>query len=133
MVFTYFVIVGRGDACLFEYASPTDVKENKLQLRQFIMHAALDAVDEAMWTNPSFYLRCVDRYDDYHISAYVALGPLKFLIMQDCEPSDMVRAFFVEIYELCVKLLANPFTDMAASSASKEFAVRSELLFKKYF
>lgn len=133
MPFTYFVVVGGNDAAIFELSTQGDSRDTRLQLRQFIAHAALDAVDDAIWTTPSFYLRCVDKFEDYYISAYVSYGPLKLLLMQDTEPYDVARVFLAEANELCAKYIANPFADPALPITSKAFATRMAALFSKYF
>ena len=49
-------MVGAGDAPIFELEVSSDSsKEDRSQLKHFILHAALDNVDEIMWSNPSLY------------------------------------------------------------------------------
>jgi hypothetical protein len=55
------------------------VDEHK-QLSQFVLHSALDMVDEKLWTSSAKYLRVVDRYANEYISSYVTPGHVRFLV-----------------------------------------------------
>ena len=41
---------------------------------QFILHAALDMVDEVEWATPTLFLKTIDKFEDKSISAYVTQG-----------------------------------------------------------
>jgi hypothetical protein len=145
MPITYFVVVGPQDNAIFEFGKMADssapssssVGCDSQQLeRQFMVHSALDIVDELVWAKGDFYLSKVDRYEDrstYHISAYVGFAPVKLMLMQDQEPYDNVRPFLMEAYELIVKHLLNPFSSPTAPIRSRDFDERIASIFTKYF
>ena len=46
-------------------------REDNSHLNQFIIHAALDMVDEAVWGTQSMQFKSVDKFNDFLISAFV--------------------------------------------------------------
>lgn len=56
------------------------------------------------------FLRVVDKFNSLSISAYVSQGGKVFLLLHNGKSEDAVRAFFLEVHELYVKYLMNPFT-----------------------
>eukprot|EP01006_Ploeotia_vitrea_P053513 TRINITY_DN67796_c4_g2_i4.p1 TRINITY_DN67796_c4_g2~~TRINITY_DN67796_c4_g2_i4.p1 ORF type:complete len:135 (+),score=25.06 TRINITY_DN67796_c4_g2_i4:46-450(+) len=134
MVYAYFMIVGPDDTPLYE-AELADQKQQqeKSHLKQFIMNASLDQSDEIMWNTNNFYLKVVDKFNEYQISAYVTPGYTKFLIMQDFRPEDNVKSFFHDVYELYLKVLLNPFYEHNTPITSQAFHTRVTALLKKLF
>ena len=73
-------------------------------LHEFVLHAALDNVDEAIWTTQSCYLKAVDRYYDLSVSAYATSSLVKFLLLHDSKNDDGIRSFFHDIHEYYIKV-----------------------------
>ncbi|KAK7282236.1 hypothetical protein RIF29_10863 [Crotalaria pallida] len=48
-----------------------DTREDAAQLHQFILHAALDVVQDLAWTTSAMYLKSVDRFNELVVSVYV--------------------------------------------------------------
>ena len=109
----YFVIVGHTDQVVYEteLGNGGQNSDNR-HLNQFISHAALDLVDDAMWKNTSTYLKQVDKFNEWFVSAYVTAGGLRFLFLYEHLPKmgeEGLKNFLNEVYETYVKLLLNPF------------------------
>ncbi|KAJ3295266.1 TRAPP subunit, partial [Rhizoclosmatium sp. JEL0117] len=125
----YLVIVGTRDNPLYELEVYTtqqkqqqqrDAQGEQKHLNQFIAHSALDIVDESMWGTKEMYLKVVDRFNDHHVSSYITPSGAKFMLVHDAQPGD-VRSFFVDLHELYIKVLLNPFTEINGVITSQQF------------
>ncbi|TPX74412.1 hypothetical protein CcCBS67573_g04327 [Chytriomyces confervae] len=134
----YFCIVGTRDNPIYELelptttsAPPTAAAKKEAEhnhLSQFIVHSALDIVEESMWATNQMYLKVVDRFNEHHVSAYVTpsgvpLQGAKFMLVHDAVGGD-VRSFFVDVHELYVKVLLNPFSEINGPINSQLFDVK---------
>ncbi|CAI0378608.1 unnamed protein product [Linum tenue] len=68
-----FIIVSRNDIPIYEAEVGSATKrEDAAQLHQFVLHAALDIVQDLAWTTSAMFLKNIDRFNDL----VVLLNPL---------------------------------------------------------
>jgi len=128
-----FVIVGKNDKPIYETEhNNLQKKDLAMQHSQFIIHSALDTVDEAVWKSSQMFLKVVDKYNDLNISAFVTAGNTRFMLLHDFRNEDGIKTFFTEVYELYVKILLNPFYIPNSPIASPTFDARVKILSKRH-
>lgn len=75
---------------------------------QMIAHASLDSVEEVMEGTGNLYLKSVDKHNEWTVSAFLATN-VKFILLHDTKNDDGIRQFFIDLWELYVKISLNPF------------------------
>ncbi|KAK7350925.1 hypothetical protein VNO77_09987 [Canavalia gladiata] len=113
-----FIIVSRNDIPIYEAEVGVAAKrEDAAQLHQFILHAALDIVQDLAWTTSAMYLKSVDRFNELVVSVYVTAGHIlyffldfiihtRFMLLHDSRNDDGIKSFFQEVHELYIKKFA---------------------------
>uniref|UniRef100_A0A061R882 Trafficking protein particle complex subunit 2-like n=1 Tax=Tetraselmis sp. GSL018 TaxID=582737 RepID=A0A061R882_9CHLO len=129
-----FVIVGYNDVPLYEadFNTQSKASSNVQYLHHFVLHAALDAVEDVTWTTPSMYLKVVDRFNDLFVSAYVTSNQTRFLLLHESRNEDGIKSFFQDVHELYIKVMLNPFHTPTTRITSPVFNMRVRSLAKKY-
>ncbi|PHJ16199.1 mbp-1 interacting protein-2a family protein [Cystoisospora suis] len=117
------VIVGKGDTPLYEAdLSSPGKREDSPHYDQFIIHQALDAVDEYVWQTQSMYLKNCDSFRDFLVSAYCTAGHVKFLLLHKNRGSNEgIKNFFADLHELFLRVLINPLYEVNGLITSQSF------------
>ncbi|GJY41169.1 putative trafficking protein particle complex subunit 2 [Tanacetum coccineum] len=58
-----------------------NLKEEAAHQHQFILHAALDIVQDLAWTTSAMFLKAIDRFNDLVVSVYVTAGHILLLVI----------------------------------------------------
>lgn len=80
----------------------------------------------------SRYLKSIDKFNDWIISAYIAPSNTKFVILHDTKNDDGIKNFFHEVQELFVKTIMNPFYEPNSPITSATFDTRIRAAAKRY-
>mmetsp|Transcript_14448 Transcript_14448/g.37175 ORF Transcript_14448/g.37175 Transcript_14448/m.37175 type:complete len:148 (-) Transcript_14448:588-1031(-) len=135
--YPYFVVVSREGKPIFEewfdtrYAPEAiDQAEPKDDLRYFhqlLAHKALDALMDTTQDKAShMYLKVIDTFNEWAVSAYVTGGQTRLLLLHDRSISnnDGIKNFFQEVHEVYVKAMLNPLYSIGAKIESKDFKAK---------
>lgn len=134
----HFVIVGPQDNPLFEdefgagRRGTADKSNDRRHLNEFIVHAALDPTDFLTWNSKDMYLKVVDHFHEWSISAYATASRTRFMLLHDVRNEDGIRNFFTEVHELYTKVLLNPFYTPGAPIESDNFRTKIKACARKY-
>jgi len=99
---------------------------------QMIANASLDTIEDVVRRESGMYLKAVDRFNEWTISAFVTPGNVKFVLLHEGKNDDGIRAFFMDVWELYVKTMLNPFHTVQTRIRSSVFDTRVRASAKKY-
>jgi len=127
----YLALIGTRDNPLYEM----EIKMDPIRdFCPFIVHSALDIIEDLQWKTNQLYFKNIDNYDNYSISGYVTPGNIKFMILyQNLRSDEAIRQFFGELNDLYVKTLLSPFYTINEAIRSKAFDQKVRMLSRKYF
>ncbi|CAG2104771.1 unnamed protein product [Medioppia subpectinata] len=135
----YVVIVGQSDNPIYEleYSTKTGGEKGSdhRYLTQFIAQAALDLVDEYVFTTNNMYLKCVDKFNEWFVTAFVGSNQtIRFLLLHSSPKIDdnNIKSLFHDLYELYTKFAVNPLYQHHSQIRSNLFDKKAHLLAKKY-
>ncbi|TFK27083.1 transport protein particle complex subunit [Coprinopsis marcescibilis] len=99
---------------------------------QMIANASLDAIEDVMRKENTMYLKAVDKFNEWTVSAFITPSNTKFLLLHDGKNDDGIRSFFMEVWELYVKTALNPFQTAHTPIRSAVFDGRVRASARKY-
>jgi len=99
---------------------------------QMIANASLDAVEETMRMNGTMYLKAVDKFNEWTVSAFVTAGNMKFILLHESKNDEGIRSFFMDVWELYLKTIMNPFHTAHTPIRSSVFDARVRMSAKKH-
>ncbi|KAI4980514.1 trafficking protein particle complex subunit 2-like [Hordeum vulgare subsp. vulgare] len=130
---TCFVIVSKNDIPIYDAeVGSAPKKEDQAYQHQFILHAALDVVQDLAWATSAMFLKSVDRFNDLVVSVYVTAGHTRFMLLHDSRSEDGIKSFFQEVHELYIKIFLNPLYLPGSRITSSHFNTKVRALARKY-
>mmetsp|Transcript_52623 Transcript_52623/g.119942 ORF Transcript_52623/g.119942 Transcript_52623/m.119942 type:complete len:129 (-) Transcript_52623:247-633(-) len=125
-----FLIVSRSGEPVYEFDASVRTDDAQ-HLNQFVAHSALDLVDYLTWTTTATSLKCVDRFQDKLVSAFLSPGNTKFLLLHEGRNEENIKNFFVDVHELYLKAMLSPFVEQDSPIKSLAFDKKVRLLIKR--
>eukprot|EP00929_Paragymnodinium_shiwhaense_P060059 TRINITY_DN30031_c0_g1_i1.p2 TRINITY_DN30031_c0_g1~~TRINITY_DN30031_c0_g1_i1.p2 ORF type:complete len:160 (+),score=34.98 TRINITY_DN30031_c0_g1_i1:64-543(+) len=130
------IIVGADDQPLYEAdLSSAGRRDDSPHLDQFIVNAALDLVEDIVWTTSSMFLRVVDKSHNFNVSAFCTAGHVRFMLLHQERTEEVtIRGFFSELHDLYIKAVMSPFCKPGVDRlSSAAFDQKVRLAARKYF
>jgi len=99
---------------------------------QMIANASLDVIEEVVRRDNGMYLKSVDKFNEWTVSAFITPGNMKFVLLHEGKNDDGIRSFFMEVWELYVKTMLNPFHTAHSTIVSAVFDGRVRASARKH-
>ncbi|BGP16496.1 hypothetical protein JCM10213_001167 [Rhodosporidiobolus nylandii] len=105
---------------------------NGRHVMQLVAHASLDVIEDVQWTNGGMYLKSIDKFHEWTVSAWLTPGGVKIILLHELKNDEGIRLFFQEVWETYVKTLLNPFHELNAPIRNQTFDTRVKASAKKH-
>ena len=102
-----------------------------LLVRGCTLLCPVDLIEHAAWATSATSLRHVDKFGDKFVSAFLTPGNYKLLLVHEGRNEESIKSFFLEVHELLVKYLLNPFSEYDEPITSAAFDKRVRHLSKR--
>ncbi|KAF5339534.1 hypothetical protein D9611_011468 [Ephemerocybe angulata] len=106
--------------------------QDRLNALRMVANASLDVLENVVFRDNGMYLKGVDKFNEWTVSAFVTAGNMKFILLHEGKNDDGIRGFFFEVWELYVKTMANPFHSAHTPIRSPVFDHRVRASAKRY-
>mmetsp|Transcript_5891 Transcript_5891/g.8903 ORF Transcript_5891/g.8903 Transcript_5891/m.8903 type:complete len:141 (+) Transcript_5891:96-518(+) len=129
-----FLIVGRNEP-LYSAEFTTSLHQTSDSITRqnyFVLHSALDLVDKNAFVNNQMYLKTVDKVNHQMVSVFLTAGHVKFMLLHSGKADDLIRNFFMDVFELYVKLSMNPFYKFDTQITTKDFDDKVKTAGRRY-
>ncbi|KNF01446.1 hypothetical protein PSTG_05230 [Puccinia striiformis f. sp. tritici PST-78] len=87
---------GQEDQLVINISYACKDSERGRHVVQHVSHAALDTIDALIWSNKSMYLKQIDRFHKWTVSAWIPPGGMWFVLLHEIKNNNNgIKMFFL--------------------------------------
>lgn len=100
---------------------------------QLVSHASLDTIDALIWSEKSMYLKQIDRFHEWTVSAWIPPGGMRFVLLHEIKNNDDgIKMFFLEAWECFVRYQLSPFYELNSMIKSTQLDLKIKASARKF-